>query len=125
LAITALGDLIFARESGEVMLVDSKTGLLSSLAASEAELRKKLADREFVEELFHPALLKQFQSAGLQLADNEVFSITKPLSSGGTLEASNFLTMDMDVHFVILGQIYRQLADAPEGAEIGEVTIED
>ncbi|MBV7258639.1 T6SS immunity protein Tdi1 domain-containing protein [Erythrobacter crassostreae] len=125
LSITTMGDLIFKRADGKVLQVDTSTGELRSLAASPKQLEAIFSNRDVVERLFNPALIAELRASGAVLAEGEVYSVTKPVSRGGTRTPDNYLAIDMDVHFVLMGQIYRQLKDVSEDADIGSVTISD
>ncbi|MEP4895642.1 T6SS immunity protein Tdi1 domain-containing protein [Parasphingorhabdus sp.] len=123
LMITALGDLIFKRSNGEILLLDTASGTLVPLAESQNAFVKSVSEKAVLDQVFSPKIIKQFKGNDIMLGPNHVYSITKPLNLGGTYTADNFLVIDMDVHFVILGQIHSQIKDLPDGKEIDRFTI--
>ena len=121
--ITAMGDVFAQTDSGEVCFVDVVGGEVIPVCDSSEAFEEALDDDEFIDEFFYPERVQELRNAGLKLSGRNVYSHKLPLVVGGEDEAANFETTDAVVHVSIHGQIYRQIKDLPDGAEIGEIEI--
>jgi hypothetical protein len=121
--ITAMGDVFAQTDSGEVCFVDVIGGEVIPVCDSSEAFEDALDDEEFIDEFFYPERVLELRNAGLKLSGRNVYSHKLPLVVGGEDEAANFETTDAVVHVSIHGQIYRQVKDLPDGAEIGEIEI--
>ncbi len=123
--LSAVGDAFLQDpDDGSVHLLDVGAGEVGFIADSVEAFKPLLSDSQFVTDYFLPGLVVKLRSAGKTLQPGEIYSYTKPLALGGELSVENLEATDIPVHFSVLGQIYRQIADLPEGATIGEVKIE-
>jgi len=124
--ITSLGHA-FVQDVGDgtVHRLDTAFGELEQVAASPDELTGLLGDREFVIERLDAQLYGDLRAAGLELEPGQVFSFRTPPALGGEVAVENFEATDLEVHFSIMGQIHRQIADLPEGTPIPQIRIDD
>ncbi|MFT3705198.1 MAG: DUF1851 domain-containing protein [Agriterribacter sp.] len=82
-----------------------------------------MSQEEITANWFLPDLIDQLIAKGITLKENQVYSFKKPPVLGGDYSVENFEAVNISVHFSILGQINKQIWDAPDGTTIGDVSI--
>ena len=122
--LSAIGDAFLQDpEDGSVHLLDVGAGEVGFIADTVDAFRPLLSDTQFVTDYFLPGLIVKLRGAGKTLQPGQIYSYTKPLILGGECAAENFEPTDIQVHFSVLGQIYQQVANLPEGTPVGEIKI--
>ena len=117
--ITAVGDaFVQDTRDGTVHWLDTVFAELEQVAASDDELRALLGDREFVADRLGVQMFAALRAAGMELGPDQVFSLQVPPALGGEPTVENVGIVSLRVHFSLSGQLHRQLAELPEGAEI-------
>lgn len=121
--ITSLGDAFLQDEDNSISWLDVGGGEYTRVAASPEEFRRIIPDN--VDDWFVPQLVGDLLTSGLSIGENECFSFKKPPVFGGVYELENFEATDLTAHFSILGQIYFQAKDLPEGTPINQIKVEE
>jgi hypothetical protein len=122
--ISALGDaFVQDTDDGGVHLLDVGAGELTQVADNVQDFQALLGDREFVTDTLLPGLIIELRNAGKTLGPGEIYSFVNPPVLGGEYEVANLDPTLMEVHFSVFGQIYRQVADLPEGTPISEIKL--
>jgi hypothetical protein len=122
--VTALGDVFTVSTDGSVSFLDTYEGTFGRVASSEADWRALLSQPALQERWFTPALLIALRRRGLRLSSEESYSPIRPLILGGTMDPENFEITQWRVHIGIMGQIYEQLRDVPEGTPVKGLKVE-
>lgn len=122
---TLAGDA-FVQDStdGSVHFLDIVEGTCTQVAEDGATFQQLLSDRDFVIRHLSVQLVAPLIRSGSTPAAGQILSWRKPQVLGGTYAADNLEATDIQVHFSILGQIWRQASDLPPGTPIGSVQIE-
>ncbi|MDD5141496.1 MAG: DUF1851 domain-containing protein [Verrucomicrobiales bacterium] len=123
LVMTAFGDLFLCDEAGRVHFLDLTFGKFDLVAASQDEFDRLCEDRERRQNWFIGHLVTELRKLHGELAVGQCFGCKVPIWLGGKLEASNFERTDIQVHFSVLGQLYRQTQHLPPGTKINDVRI--
>lgn len=108
-----------------IYLVDMGEGSVFEIPMSIAEFH----DVELVEHADDALAADWFSEwreahNGMRLEFNQCVGYRTPLFLGGTDGDENLEIADTDVYWSLMGQIYGQVKDLPEGTPIGSVTIE-
>ncbi len=118
LLVTAFGDAFFARGDGQVCFLDTYEGRVHEIAPEGGGWEAALRAPEHIE----PTLLAELRGRGLFVSPGQCYSPVHPLILGGKMEADNFEITSWRVHIGLMGQIYEQSKDLPEGTPIRGVT---
>ena len=121
---TLAGDL-FAQDSadGTVHFLDTVEGTCTQIAEDGAGFQQLLGDRDFVTRHLSVQLVAPLIRSGSVPAAGQILSWRQPPVLGGSYIADNLEATDIEVHFSILGQIWRQASSLPSGTPISNVTI--
>ena len=124
--VTVVGNAFLQNShDGTVHFLDTVEGTLELVAGSKEEFSSLLSSHEFVLERFSVDLIAPLIEQGLRPGPGRVLSFKTPPVLGGEYDAANLEAADIEVHFSVLGQIWAQVAELPEGAEIGQVAFRD
>jgi len=122
--ITVAGDaFIQDSETGAVHFLDTVEGLLSEVAADGAAFSEFLGDRDFVMQHFAVSLVAPLLRAGSKPPSGKLLSFKQPPVLGGEYSPANLEEADIEVHFSLLGQIWLQVSQLPEGTPISSIQI--
>jgi hypothetical protein len=119
--ISALGDAFLQETDGSIWWLDVGAGKFYKVAQSGNEFKQATAAN--VNEWFTPQLVGDLLACGVTLGTDECFSFKKPPVLGGEYNPENMEPTNLSVHFSILGQIYRQVRDLPDGTPIGSIKM--
>jgi hypothetical protein len=123
--VTLAGDaFVQDSTSGEVIFLDTVEGSAVQVASSGREFEELLTDKDFVVQHFAVELVAPLLRADTRPAHGQLFSFKKPPVLGGAFDTENLEATDIEVHFSLLGQIWRQVKNLPEGTPISEVRID-
>ncbi len=122
---TLAGD-IFVQDStdGSVHFVDVVEGTCSQIAGDGATFQQLLTDREFVLRHFSVQLVAPLIRSGAVPAVGQILSWRQPPVLGGSYTTDNLEATDIEVHFSMMGQIWRQASSLPSGTPIKSVTLQ-
>ena len=119
--ITKAGDAFLQdSETGNVNFLDTVEGTLELVANNGEQFEQLLTQADFVMKYFSVNLIAPLMKRG-SIPDGHLYSWKKAPVLGGEYNRSNLEATDIKVHFSILGQIWRQVNDLPEGTEISDV----
>lgn len=115
---SALGDMFFTRDAGDVYWLNTGSGELTRLAGSVEEFQK-LLNTELADEWFLPPLIEQLQAAGKVLQPGECYTyVTLPIFAEGKYEVDNLNPVNAREHFVLTGGIHKDLQFQPDGTKV-------
>jgi hypothetical protein len=116
--VTAMGDLFLIDAGGAIDFLDVMGGALEHFAASEREFDARIRESAARKRFLVTFVVRRLREAGVRLERNECYSPDVPIVLGGTLEDANLNPCEVYVHASIMGQIHRQLRDAPPGSPV-------
>jgi len=93
------------------------------VAKERESFSERLTKPDFVMQYFAVNLVAPLIKSGAGLEQNQVFGWIQPPVLGGEYSSDNLEPTDASVHVSILGQIFQQVKDLPDGASIGDITI--
>ncbi|MHC4345289.1 MAG: T6SS immunity protein Tdi1 domain-containing protein [Planctomycetota bacterium] len=123
--ITSLGDAFLQESDGAVYWLKVGEGSYEKIASSGDEFQRQLKSGTSIDDWFLPQLVGDILASGVRFGPNQCLSFKKPPFLSGEYERNNFEVTDLAVHFSILGQLYQQVKDLPEGTRISDIKIED
>jgi hypothetical protein len=121
--ISSIGDAFLEDNSGICYWLNVGEGIIEKVAENITEFEKKLTDNEIVEEWFLIELVAELKKSGIKLTENNLYSYKKYPILGGEYLPENFELTDIEVHFEISGQIYKQVKELPIGTKINKIEI--
>lgn len=123
LIFSALGDMFFSRDAGDVWWLNTGTGELTRVAPSVAEFNSLLRT-DIVDEWFLPPLIEQLHVAGKLLKPGECYSfVTLPIFAEGRYDAENMNPVSAREHFAITGGIHKDLQLYPDGTKVNLTVV--
>lgn len=118
LLFSALGDVFVERDSGGVWWLNTGVGELTQIAESVDEFRELLGT-ELADEWFLPALVGRLHAAGKVAQPGQCYTyVTLPVFEEGTYEVSNLNAVPAHEHFMLTGDIHREIKGLPDGAKV-------
>jgi hypothetical protein len=118
LLFSALGDMFFSRDAGDVWWLNTGTGEVTRVAPSIDEF-KSLLSTDIADEWFLPLLIEQLHVAGKLLGPGECYSfVTLPIFAEGKYEVENLNPVSAREHFALTGGIHKDLHVVPDGAKV-------
>jgi hypothetical protein len=117
-AKNAFGDLFLRDKSGQIHWLDVAIGKLTRIADSEKQFRELARSRDKQEEWFAAADEKAAGARGLEPNEAQCIGFGVPLvfAEGGSRDTA--YVADLYEHVSFLGDLTRQIADAPDGAKV-------
>src|ERR1700693_2205 len=113
-----LENLFLRDESGHVHQLDVAIGKLTKVADSEAQFRELALSVERQEEWFAVADEKAAIARGLEPNKTQCIGFSVPLVFAESGTSDTAYVADLYEHVSFLGDLNRQIADLPEGAEV-------
>lgn len=98
LAATAMGHMFLELGNGSVWFLDTWSGDLERVAASDEEFRVALTTQDFIREWLMPECVAALIDAGMHRAGAECFSPFVSPGLGGPLTPTNFQPFSLRLH---------------------------
>ncbi len=89
-----------------------------TVAKDKIDFKERLIESGKMSEWFLAPLVDRLEVAGKCLQSNQCYSFIKPLGLGGTLTVENVMMVPIREHFCLCGEVFRQIQDVPDGAEV-------
>ena len=121
--ISSIGDAFLEDSNGICYWLNVGEGIFEKVAENITEFETKLTDNEIVADWFLIELVAELKKSGIELTENNIYSYKTFPILGGEYLPENFEITDIEVHFEISGQIYKQVKDLPIGTKINKVEI--
>ena len=121
--ISSIGDAFLEDNNGICYWLNVGEGIFEKVAENITEFETKLTNNEIVEDWFLVELVEELKKSGIKLTENNIYSYKTFPILGGEYLPENFEITDIEVHFEISGQIYKQVKDLPVGTKINKVEI--
>ena len=121
---SSIGDVFFARDSGEVWWLNTGTGELTEVADSVDHFRE-LLNTEIADEWLMPGLVAQLHAAGKIPEPGECYTyITLPVFAEGEYVVDNLNPVPAGEHFAITGHIHHEIAELPDESKVRTHTVQ-
>jgi len=115
---TALGDMFFARDTGDIWWLNTGTADLTRVASSVEEFNQ-LIGTSIADEWFLPLLIEQLRLVGKLLEPGECYSyVILPIFSEGRYEPDNLNPVAAREHFSLTGGMHKDLQIHPDGTRV-------
>ena len=121
--ISTIGDAFLEDSNGICYWLNVGEGIFEKVAENITEFETKLTNNEIVEDWFLVELVEELKKSGIKLTENNIYSYKTFPILGGEYLPENFEITDIEVHFEISGQIYKQVKDLPVRTKINKVEI--
>ena len=121
--ISTIGDAFLEDSNGICYWLNVGEGIFEKVAENITEFETKLTNNEIVEDWFLVELVEELKKSGIKLTENNIYSYKTFPILGGEYLPENFEITDIEVHFEISGQIYKQVKDLRVRTKINKVEI--
>jgi hypothetical protein len=116
--LTKFGEVFFVQQDGKVGMLQVSGFQYHVVAKDKTDFQQWLVDPDKMAEWFLAPLVDRLDAAGKQLQVEQCFSFITPLGLGGTLKPENVMIIPIREHFQCWGDVFRQIKDLPDGAEV-------
>ena len=112
------GDVFLALEDKSINRLNLDGGTLDRLAESREEFETKIdEDQNYNDWLLIP-LVDRLVAAGVILPVGKCYAFTQLPILGGSYDVGNVATVGISERIAFLGDVYRQIADLPDGTKV-------
>jgi hypothetical protein len=115
---TKFGELFFVQPNDKIGMLQVSSFSYAVVANNETDCFESLVDPDKMTEWFLAPLLDAVQASGKSLDADRCYSFIKPLGLGGELKPENVMVIPVEEHFKCWGEVFRQIQDLPDSAEI-------
>lgn len=123
--VNKVGDIIAVFEDGSVHFLDLGAGSLTRIADNQNDFAARLKQGDNASIWLATSLVDSCVAAGMALGEDECYSYRIPPFLGGEYAVENLEPTDLSVHYSVLGQIWQQIKDLPDGTRLGNFSISD
>ena len=116
--LTKFGELFFVQSNDEIGMLQVSAFSYAVVAKNETDFFEWLLDPDKMTEWFLAPLLETVQASGKALDPGRCYSFVTPLGLGGELKPENVMAIPIEEHFKCWGEVFRQIKDLPDGAQI-------
>ncbi len=116
--VSQIGDVIVVFEEGSVHLLDVGGGSISRLAESRGEFATKIDEGQNAIDWLAMPLVDEMVRRGERLEPGECYGFIRPPTLGGDYDPSNLRRVPLKEHYGVLGDLYRQTKDLPDGTKV-------
>ena len=116
--LTKFGELFVEESDGKIGMLQVSAFRYEVVAKDKADFQQRLAAPDKVSEWFLGPLGDQLEAAGKTLSAGKCYSFITPLGLGGEATMENVMIIPVQEHFLMFGDVYRQIKDLPDGAQI-------
>ena len=122
--VNRFGDIFAVFDDGSVHMLDVGACVIRRVADSRDHFADLLDADDNANNWLLIELVDDCVAAGLTLAPDQCYSFKVPPILGGNYMVENVAPTDLSVHYSILGDIYRQTKDLPDGTRIKTVVLD-
>jgi len=121
--VNRLGDIIVVNEDETVSFFDVGCGRIKQIADSREDLIQLMDQGNNANEWLAIPLVDKLVKVGLILQLKTLYGLKLPPLLGGKYEVENIYVADIFKYYSSLGQLYGQMKDVPDGAQVIVKTI--
>lgn len=118
LLVSKIGDMFLEEGDGAVYWLAADSGELSKIAQDITEFELLLNDDENIDNWFLPKLIELLNNNGIVLNSGQVYHYKKLPVLGGEYVVDNIESVDIYIHFVLTGEMHRQIQELPKGTKV-------
>jgi hypothetical protein len=124
LLFSALGDMFYETQTGEVCWLNTGTAELSRVAESKQEFQQLLGT-ECAEHWFLPPLIEELRRAGKILTARQCYTfVTLPIFAEGTYTVENLNPVWAKEHFELTGALHQKILHLQDGDKVRLTIVE-
>ena len=112
------GDLFILTEDGKVHWLRMDDGTLTCVADSKDDFCAKLDVSSNANDWLLIPLVDRLVAAGKAIGKGECYGFSQLPLLGGDYTPENVVARDIGLHFDMLGQLYGQMKDLPDGTAV-------
>lgn len=116
--VNRFGELFIIPKDGSVHMVDVGGGKIERIANDREDFAERIDVADNANQWLMIPLVDECFSAGLVLRHGQCYSFKQPPLLGGDYTIDNVEVSDLAIHYSILGQIYEQTKDLPDGTSV-------
>jgi hypothetical protein len=116
--VNRIGDVFVVFDDGSVHMLDVGAGLLTRCASSRDEFAELLDVGDHADRWLMIPVIDRCRAAGMALAANQCYGFKVPPMLGGGYDSDNLEPTDVQVHYGLLADIFRQTKDLPDGTRV-------
>ena len=116
--VNRCGDVFMVMSDGSVHMLDVGAGRLDRMADDQNDFCTKIDEGQNTDEWLLISLVDSLTESGVSINEDECYSFITFPGLGGKYEKENVKVEDLSVHYSVSGQIFEQIKDLPDGAQI-------
>ena len=116
--LSRFGELFFEHADGKIGLLQVSSFRYEVVAKGRKDFEEWLVDPDKMSEWFLAPLIDRLVFAGKTLVSDRCYSFITPLGLGGEISEKNVAMIPVREHFGCWGEVFHQIKDLPEGAQI-------
>ncbi len=116
--VTLFGDLFLETDDGTIMLLDLEDGTIEPYSRSIEELKNQLYEDPNIDELLYIPLVDELVNHGIKLNNSDCYHFIQPTVLGGEFKIENVATINVSERIAFCGDIQKQIANLPVGAQV-------
>ena len=116
--LTKFGEIFFYQADGKIGMLQVSGFQYQVVARNKIDFREWLVDPDKMADWFLAPLVDHLEADGRHLQPEQCYSFKRPLGLGGALTIENVMAVPIREHFGMWGEVFRQIKDMPDGAEV-------
>jgi hypothetical protein len=116
--LSRFGELFLEHKDGKIGVLQVSSFQYKIIAKGKKDFEEWLVDPDKWSEWFLSPLINHLELSGKILKPDCCYSFIKPLGLGGQLTLENVMVIPIREHFGLWGEIFQQIKDVPDGAEV-------
>jgi hypothetical protein len=116
--LTKFGEIFFIQPDQKIGMLQVSSFQYEVVAKNQTDFQEWLVDPDKLSEWFLAPLVDSMEAQGKKLEGDRCYSFITPLGLGGELKPENVMAIPVCEHFKCWGEVFRQIKDLPEGAQI-------
>ena len=116
--LTKFGELFVSEHDGQIGMLQVSGFQYLAAAKHAIDFHEWIEDPDKMVDWFLAPLVDRLEAAGRILGPDQCYSFILPLALGGALSADNVMAIPIREHFVLWGDVFRQIRDLPDGSQV-------
>ena len=116
--VNRLGDIVVVNENETISFFDIGAGSFQQIADSRETFIRLIDEADNANHWLAIPLVNRLVQAGMILKPKTVYGFKIPPMLGGKYDIENLEITDISVHYGLLGDLYGQMKDVPDGSKV-------
>ena len=116
--VNRFGDAFLIFDDGSVQMLDVGAGVVKRLAESRDDFTRQIDVDDNARNWLLIPLVDRCCASGLTLDKGQCYSYRIPPMLGGHYDLENTVALDLSAHYSVLGDIFSQTKDLPDGTPV-------